>query len=108
LAKNNLYSKLDFEEQENIEKEMINCVEMQTKIIEDLLPEKYKGIKLQFTSNNELRIHASLYNGDDYRGVIECSRLLLMCNYQMFFQMDYSEIVWDGKNIDAIRMMQFR
>lgn len=107
LQKNNKYLSLEFDEQEAIEQEFIKGVESLTGSIEEMLQKELKGVKLSFTDDLQIGMKASLKIKDGYRGQIQCSRLLLMCEYQMFYQMNYENIVIDGKNIDNIRKMQF-
>ena len=43
----------------------------------------------------------------EYRGCIRCSRLFLIGTYQMFYAMDYNNILSDGKNVGNIKKMLF-
>lgn len=107
LKQNNLYGKLSFEEQEIIEKELKNSVETFSHNIEKELGSNLHGVQLKFNDNVELKIDSCLIPDSVYRGIIHCSRLLIIANYQMFYGMDYANIVVDGKNIDNIKFLLF-
>ncbi len=105
--KDNLFMKLDYEEQEGVEKQLKDNVEEFSRIIENLLQKDLNGVKLEFDDNRKFSVYSVLKSDSVHRGIIHCSRLFLIGNYQMFYGMDYSNIVSDGKNIDNIKKLMF-
>lgn len=107
LLKENLYMGLAFEEQEELENMLRQDVEVFSENIEKQLGNGYKGLKFELYDDTRFRIYSELTGINGYRGVIKCSRLLVIGTYQMFYCMDYSNIVVDGKNIDNIKLILF-
>lgn len=107
LQKDNLFIKLDFQEQEGVEKQLKDNIEEFSRIIENLLQKGLKGVKLKFDDNRKFSVYSVLKNDGIHRGIIYCSRLFLIGNYQMFYGMDYSNIITDGKNIENIKKLMF-
>lgn len=107
LSKENLYMGLEFEEQEKLETMLRQDVEVFSQNIEIQLGSGYKGVKFELYDDTGFRICSELTGKNGYRGVIKCSRLIIIGTYQMVYCMDYSNIVSDGKNIDNIKMILF-
>ena len=107
LLETNLYMSLEFEKQEELENMLRQDVEVFSENIEKILGRGCKGVKFELYDDTKFKICSELTETNGYRGVIKCSRLLVIGTYQMFYGMDYSNIVPDGKNIDKIRLMLF-
>ncbi len=107
LLKENLYMGLEFEEQEKLETMLRQAVEVLSQNIEIQLRCGGKGVKFELYDDTRFRICSELTETNGYRGVIRCSRLLVIGTYQMFYCMDYSNIVSDGKNIENIKLILF-
>lgn len=105
--KDNLFIKLDYDEQESVEKQLKDNVIKFSRIIESFLQKGWNGVKLEFDDNRRFSVYSVLINDNIHRGIIHCSRLFLIGNYQMFYGMDYSNIVTDEKNIDNIKKLMF-
>lgn len=102
--KDNLFIKLECEEREKVE----NQLKQIEKISEALAKQiGANGIQLKFNEDTKISLYSELEKSDSKIGVIHCSRLFIIANYQMFYQMDFSNIVTDGKNIENIKMLMF-
>lgn len=107
LLKENLYMGLEFEEQEELENMLRQGVEVLSENIEKQLESECKGVKFELYDDTKFGIYSKITKRNGYRGVIKCSRLLIIGTYQMFYCMDYTNIVSDGKNIDNIKRILF-
>lgn len=85
----------------------MTCVEEFSKNIETILQSDSKGVKLSFYDDTEFKMFAKLEMTSGYRGIINCSRLLIIGTYQRFYSMDYSNLVIDNKNVENIKNILF-
>lgn len=106
LFEDNLYKHLSSDEQEKIETELKNMVEEFSENIEKKFGSS-KGVELKLFDEVKLYISSELQEESLYRGAIKCSRLLIIGTYELFYRMDYSNIVSDGKNIGNIKRLLF-
>ena len=107
LLETNLYMCLEFEKQEELENMLRQDVEVFSENIEKILGSGCKGVKFELYDDTRFKICSELTETNGYRGIIKCSRLLIIGMYQMFYGMEYSNTVSDGKNIDNIRLILF-
>ncbi len=107
LVANNLYGQLEYEEQEKIENKLKSHIDTFTANIENILGSSYRGVKFELDYDERFRIYSELLVDSEYRGVIRCTKLLIIGTYQMFYNMDYTNIISDGKNVDNIKMILF-
>lgn len=107
LSQDNLYSKLDYNQQEIIEGFISNNIEELSKSFEHRLGSDLAGVKFNLSDDIKFEMSAKLNNDGIYRGTIFCSRLLLIGMYQMFNQMNYKNIIPDGKNIENVKIILF-
>lgn len=107
LAQDNLYIKLDYDQQERIEGQIKDNVEKISKEFERELGSGLEGVEFKLFDDIKFEMSAKLNNHGMFRGTIFCSRLLLIGMYQMFYQMDYKNIIVDGKNIKEVKEVLF-
>ena len=88
LLKENLYMGLEFEEQEELENMLRQGVEVLSENIEKQLGSECKGVKFELYDDTKFGIYSKITKRNGYRGVIKCSRLLIIGTYQMFYCMD--------------------
>lgn len=107
LFEDNLYIKLSYEEREKIEKDLMKYIKEFSINLETILQSDSKGVRLDFYDGTEFKIFTELDKMGIYRGIIKCSRLLLIGTYQMFYSMDYSNLVIDNKNVENVKSILF-
>lgn len=107
LFQDNLYSKLEYNQQEKIEGYIRNNVEELSQEFERELGSGLAGVKFNLYDDIKFKMNAKLNDDGIYRGTISCSRILLIGMYQMFNQMNYENIISDGKNIENVKTILF-
>lgn len=107
LSQDNLFTRLDYEQKEKIEKLITNNIQEISKRFEGELGSSLVGVKFKLSDDIKFEMRAKLNNDGIYRGTIFCTRLLLIGMYQMFYQMDYKNIILDGKNIENVKKILF-
>ena len=107
LSQNNLYTKLDYDQQEKFEERIKENIEKISKQFECELESGLVGVNFKLSDDIKFEMSAKLNNDGKFRGTIFCSRLLLIGMYQMFYQMDYKNIISDGKNIENVKEILF-
>lgn len=107
LVRKNLYMELSRERQQEIDNRIIQHVKNKSLYIEEKIGSELQGVEVVITDECKFYVNSELCNTDKYRGKITISRLFIVAMYQMFFEMDYSRIVIDGKGIDNIKDIMF-
>lgn len=108
LYDQNLYSLLSYEEKEKIENLLIGMVSSVSQVYEKKVGKNaYCGIELKFSDEVKFSIKSSLLQNEKYRGRITCTRLSVIAMYEMFYGMNYDEIIIDGKNVENIKKILF-
>lgn len=107
LCKNNLYLNVDEDTKDANEAMLIEFVQKVSANFEQCINSSRIGVDLEFVDVEIFSVKASIINGK-YRGKITFSRLIIIAMYEMFYAMDYTNIVVDGKNIDIIKEMMFK
>ena len=108
LYDQNLYSLLSYEEKEKIENLLIEMVSSVSQGYEKKVGKNaYCGVELKFSDEVKFSIKSSLLQNEKYRGRITCTRLSVIAMYEMFYGMNYDEIIIDGKNVENIKKILF-
>ncbi len=108
LYDQNLYSLLSYEEKEEIENLLIGMVSSVSQVYEKKVGKNaYCGVELKFSDEVKFSIKSSLLQNEKYRGRITCTRLSVIAMYEMFYGMNYDEIIIDGKNVENIKKILF-
>lgn len=108
LIESNLYRELPFEEQERYEKLFKSNCEILSESIENYLDSNNRkaGVILKYEDSMDPQAKSFLIQ-DNIRGKIQINRGLIIHLYEMFYSLDYTIIVPDGKNIGNIKSMLF-
>ncbi len=102
----NLFTKLDYDEQENVRCELREIIEGSSKTIDKQLGKDAKGIVAVFDYDDRFSISAKLLNDDSkYRGEIHVSNLLIIAMYEIFYSMSLENIVTDSGQEKLVRKM---
>lgn len=108
LYDQNLYSLLSYEEKEKIENLLIGMVSSVSQVYEKKVGKNaYCGVELKFSDEVKFSIKSSLLQNEKYRGRITCTRLSVIAMYEMFYGMNYDEIIIAGKNVENIKKILF-
>jgi hypothetical protein len=107
LLKDNLYSKLEYEDKLWFENFIKQEIFYWTELIEKHINKNYEksdAVEVDFIDEMMASARTSLV-GNARRGKITISRGLLIQLYEIIYSLDYSNIVSDGKNIDNIKKL---
>lgn len=108
LIENNLYRKLPFEEQEKHEKLFKENCEFLSRLIENSfdLESRRDVVTVEYQYSMDPQANALLMLNKT-RGKIKVNTGLITHLYEMFYSLDYTNLVSDGKNIDNIKQLLF-
>ena len=104
----NLFTKLDYDEQENIFYELREIIEGSSKAIEEKMEKNTQGVVAVYDYDDRFSISAKLLNDDsEYRGEIHVSNLLIIAMYEIFYSMSLENIVADSGQEKIVRKIMF-